>query len=446
MDSVELRLNDAVTFLSWLSDEDLPEPVRESLLKADAMLRAQEYQAAHDLCRQAINQVSSKSLSEIIYASASQARVHLGAVYYPRGDGYLDDAVEAFTTASKELSSRHRAQAVAEFALGATYAWKGERTRIYEHITPEVLSTLKWYPAAKELDAKWEEIRGRLNDSPPRELEPPDRTSAEGTKDKESAARQYLDLTDPAVPREQPPSMWDRIVIPAAICVTLFVGAILAYLLSNRNAIALLGYVLAVSIATYLIVKRLECKAERDCALVIETGSGHKVRWGPTTYYRWPFSEHVRALVPLHPLQYTTPAKSIQLGAKAKVDLRLVVYFRVNTSNREMHQNEENVLNSVYRVQLERTNNDDRSGAKPDSSSYTVDDLRRIWEKRLLKDIIATMIEVLPGRSCDELTGQDIQARTKIIDEARLRLAARVHQWGMEIRDMGILDAATNKA
>ena len=72
------------------------------------------------------------------------------------------------------------------------------------------------------------------------------------------------------------------------------------------------------------------------------------MRWGPTTYYRWPFSEHVRALVPLHPLQYTTPAKSTQLGAKAKVDLRLVVYFRVNTSNRETHQNEENVLNSVY--------------------------------------------------------------------------------------------------
>ena len=48
-----------------------------------------------------------------------------------------------------------------------------------------------------------------------------------------------------------------------------------------------------------------------------------------------------------------------------------------------------------------------------------MDDLRRIWEKRLLKDIIATMIEVLPGRSCDELTGQDIQARTEIIDEAR---------------------------
>jgi regulator of protease activity HflC (stomatin/prohibitin superfamily) len=238
---------------------------------------------------------------------------------------------------------------------------------------------------------------------------------------------------------------WERYIIPAAIYLILIGGAILAYLLSNRNAIALLAYVLGVSVGAYLIVQRLECKAERDCALVIETGSGHKVRWGPTTYYCWPFVEHVRARVPLYPLQYTAPAQSIQLGAEDKLDFRVIVYYRVDTSHREMYQDEINVLSSVYRVQRESPSTADHSEAKPDSRSYTVDDLRRIWEKRLLKDIIATMIEVLPGRSRDELTGQDIQARTKIIDEARLRLAARVHQWGMAIEDMGILDVATNK-
>ena len=238
---------------------------------------------------------------------------------------------------------------------------------------------------------------------------------------------------------------WERYIIPAAIFVTLVVGAILAYVLSNRNASALLAYALTVSVATYVIVKRLEYKVEGHCALVIETGSGHKVRWGPTTYYRWPFGENVRALVPLSPLQYITSAKSIQLGADNKVDLRVMVHYSVDISNREMYQDEVNVLNSVYRVQLEEPSTADRSEAKPDSRSYTVEDLRRIWEKRLLKDIIATMIEVLPGRSNDELTGEDIQARTKMIDEARLRLAARVHQWGLEITDMGILDAETSK-
>lgn len=122
-----------------------------------------------------------------------------------------------------------------------------------------------------------------------------------------------------------------------------------------------------------------------------------------------------------------------------------MVHYSVDISNREMYQDEVNVLNSVYRVQLEEPSTADRSEAKPDSRSYTVEDLRRIWEKRLLKDIIATMIEVLPGRSNDELTGEDIQARTKMIDEARLRLAACVHQWGLEITDMGILDAETSK-
>ena len=199
---------------------------------------------------------------------------------------------------------------------------------------------------------------------------------------------------------------WERIVIPAAIFATLFAGAILAYVLSKHSAIALLAYLLAVSVATYLIVNRLECKAQRDCALVIENKGGPVVRWGPTTYYRWPFVERFRAIVPLYPLQYTTPANSIQLGTKDKVDFRLMVYFRVHASNREGYQDEENVLNSVYRVQLDGPSTADHPEAKPDSRSYTVDDLRRIWEKRFLKDIIATMIEVLPGRSYNRVVAK----------------------------------------
>ena len=129
LDSAELLLDDALVFLNWLCDENLPEYIQESLQQADAKLRAKEYDAAHDLCRQAINQVASKSLNEMIYASAGHARVHLGAVSYAQGGGHLDDAVDDFTAASKELSSSHRAQAVAEFALGATYAPRVNRQR-----------------------------------------------------------------------------------------------------------------------------------------------------------------------------------------------------------------------------------------------------------------------------------------------------------------------------
>lgn len=446
MNSNMQRYDDAITFLSWLSDEYLPTPIRDLLREARDRLKARESQAAHDFCWQALNQVSQTSLSDLSHASAGYCRAHLGAVYYARGDGYLDDAVEALSKASKELSFDRRAQAVAEFTLGATYAWMGERTKAYEHIIPEVLSALKWYPAANEVDEKWEEIRNRLNNSSTREPEPLSRTFSEVKKDEESVPREYLDLIPPDVPREQPPSIGDRIVIPAAICVTLLVGAVLAYLLSNRNAVAVLAYVLAVSVATYLIVKRLGCKAERDCALVIETGSGHKVRWGPTTYYRWPFGEHVRALVPLYPLQYTTPERTIQLGAENKVDLRLMVYYRVDTSKHGANQDEENVLNSVYRVQLERPRAGDRSEAKVGYRSSTADDMQRVWEKRLLKDITATMIEVLPGHTGCELAGTDVKARGDIIGDARRRLAVRVHQWGMEIGDMGILDATAKKA
>ena len=83
----ELRYQDAITFLTWLSDEYLPAPMRELLLQADEKLRAREYQAAHDLCWQAINQVSPNSLSDLSHSSAGHCRVHLGAVYYARGDG-----------------------------------------------------------------------------------------------------------------------------------------------------------------------------------------------------------------------------------------------------------------------------------------------------------------------------------------------------------------------
>ena len=273
------------------------------------------------------------------------------------------------------------------------------------------------------------------------------------------------------MPQQRPP-LTERIVIPTAIGLIIVVGAILAFVLSQYNPMALLAYGLAVSVATYVIVKRLQCKAPRDCALVIESGGGAKVRWGPTTYYRWPFQERIRALVPLYPLQYTTPEKSFQLGADGKMDFRLMVYYRVNAWNRvtitkedsketptpstengqandpkaAAKQDEENVLNAVYRVQLENTGTGDRTGTKVDDRSFTADDLRRIWEKRLLKDITATMIEVLPGRTKAGFIGQDVQAHSEIIDAVRSRLKVRVHQWGIEIGDMGILTATASKA
>ena len=259
--------------------------------------------------------------------------MHLGAVYYARGDGFFDDAVEALGKASTELSFDRHAQAVAQFTLGATYAWMGERTKVYEHITPEALGTLKWYPATKEVDEKWKEIRNRLNAPPLAEQEPPIGTSSDDKKVEKQTPIEYPNLELSNLPQQRPP-LTERLVIPAAIGLTIVMGAILAFELSERNPMALLAYGLAVAVATYVIVKRLQSKAPRDCALVIETGSGSKVRWGPTTYYRWPFQERIRALVPLYPLQYTTPEKSFQLGADGKMDFRLMVYYRVNAWNR----------------------------------------------------------------------------------------------------------------
>jgi hypothetical protein len=464
------RYDDAVTFLGWLSDEYLPIPIRDLLRQARDKLKARECQAAHDFCWQALNQVSPRSLNDLSHASAGYCRMHLGAVYYARGDGYLHDAVEALDKASTELSFDRYAQTVAQFILGATYAWMGERTKVYEHITPEALSTLKWDPATKEVDEKWKEIRHRLNAPPLAAPEPPVETPPDVRKVVPPTAMKYPDLELPNLPQQRPP-LTERILIPAAIGLTIVMGAVLAFELSGRNPMALLAYGLTVAVATYVIVKRLHSKAPRDCALVIESGGGSKVRWGPTTYYLWPFQEHVQALVPLYPLQYTTPERSFQLGADGKMDLRLMVYYRVNAWNRvtlpkehaeETHtsttqsgqtndpklaarQDEENVLNAVYRVQQDSTGTGDRNGTRSADRSLTTDDLRRIWEKRLLKDIIATMCEVLPGRTKAELTGQDVEAYSHVVDAVRSRLAVRVHQWGMEIGDMGILDAKASK-
>jgi hypothetical protein len=478
VNSVEMRHDDVDCFLRWLYRDSSPSPVNDLLDKANALRLkpALNYDAARELCRQALQLTEPGSLTSVSRSSTGLAHMYLGLVYYAGGD--LDEAIERLGQASEEFRLHGRNQAVAEFAVGAAYSWRRERSQVYGHIKLDVLSTLRYGMESSQIEQvnkKWEEIQSRLNDSPPREPEPPEPFPGEERGGK--TRRKYPDLELPNLPQQRPP-LTERIVIPAAIGLTIVVGAILAFALSKYNPMALLAYGLAVSVAIYVIVKRLQCKAPRDCALVIETGGGSKVRWGPTTYYRWPSQERLRALVPLYPLQYTTPEKSFQLGMDGKMDFRLMVYYRVNAWNRvtiasedsttrndskETHaismqsgqakdplaaakKDEENVLNAVYRVQLENTGTGDRTGMTLDDKSFSADDLRRIWEKRLLKDIIATMIEVLPGRTKAGLTGQDVKARDDLIDDVWKRLAVRVHQWGMEIGDMGILDATAKQA
>ena len=295
-----------MTFLSWLSDEHLPPSMRELLLQANEKLRAREYQAAHDLCWQAIIQVSPNSLSDLSHSAAGHCRVHLGAVYYARGDGYLDDAIEALSLASKELSCERRAQAVAEFILGAAYACKGERTKMYEHITAEVLSTLKWYPAAKQLDEKWEEIRNRLTSNPI--VRPTESSSPDDNKPGPLPPRPEPQRHERHIPSEEDASWLSRVLIAVALVAVVIMGGILVFVLS-RSLIGVLVYLVVLPSAALLWTSRLKYKVEQDQALVVETGGAPKVCWGPHTYYRWPFSEHFRAIVPLSPLRvYVTAA------------------------------------------------------------------------------------------------------------------------------------------
>ena len=439
MDPVESRLHDAIVFLSWLSNENLPEHIRKSLQQADAQLRVKEYQAAHDLCRQAINQVSSESLNEIIYASAGHARVHLGAVYYARGDGCLDDAIECFTTASKELVSNHRAQAVAEFALGASYAQKGERTNAYRHISPEVLSTLKWYPAAKEVDKKWEEIQNRLIPNPAI----PQSTLPAEEDNKPEPLPNDSEVPRPAsdIPSEGDLPWLYRALIIATLAAIVVGCGLLVYLLT-RNVIGLLAYLVVLPSATLLLMNRLKCKVQQDQALVIETGGAPKVRWGPRTYYRWPFNEQFCALVALSPLQYTSPPRRIKLKPDKSITIQLLVYYRVDADGRNDHH----VIESMYRTQLAVRNAANPQQPKRSSNPCTPDVLKRVWEQRLLQDIIATLNRVLPGVSYEKLAGKPACDREEIIKRLHKSLSQRVSEWGMIIDEVGIVDVFENKS
>lgn len=439
MDSAELRLNDAITFLGWLPGDDLPEHIRESLQQADAKLRAKEFIAAHDLCWQAINQVSPNSLSETIHSSAGHARVHLGAVNYARGDGFLDDAVEAFTIASKELNSRHRAQAVAEFALGATYAWKGERSKVYEHITPEVLGTLKWYPAAKEADQKWAEILGRLGANPA--SIPPPSTPAPPVANSEPLpdySEPWRPLPD--IPRGGDVPWWYRALIYAALFVVVVGSAALVFVLS-RSLLGVIVYLVVLPSATYLVINRLKYSVQQDQALVIEAGGAPKVCWGPGTYYRWPFNEQFRAIVPLAPLRYTSPSRTVKVKPDKSVTIQLQVYYRVEADG----GNEQSVIDSVYRTQLAGRGSESRSGAQRSSKLLTSRDLQGIWEKFLLQDITAALSRVLPGVTYEQLAGKPVSDRKEIEKRLRVSLTHRVSVWGMTIEEVSIADVTENK-
>lgn len=441
LDLDEYRYRDAITFLEWLSDEaDLPAAMQQVLQRAAEKLRAREYQAAHDLCWQAINQVSPNSLSDLSHGSAGLCRVHLGAVFYAVGDGFLDEAAEAFSEASKHLRGHGRAQAVAEFALGATYACKGEKTQVYQHITPEVITRLKWYPAAKDVDEKWAEIRGRLG---PNNFAPPHVPSPHDNNDAPEPLPPDPVLTGqppPDIPSETEIPPRQRALIVAALATVVVGCGILALILSG-SIISLLAYLVVLPSVTLLITSRLKCKVEQDQALIIETGGAPKVRWGPRTYYRWPTNEHFRALVSLSPLQYTSPPQSIKLRPDKSVTIRLLVYYRVNAAG----GNELNVVESVYRTQLAGRKPESQQGSQRSPKMLAPHDLQRIWERRLLQDIIAALNQVLPGVTYEQLAGRPIDARSEIIKRLHASLLQRANEWGMTVQEVGIADVSENK-
>lgn len=440
MELDEQRYRDALTFLEWLSDEaDLPAAVQESLQRADEKLRVREFHAAHALCRQAIGQVSPSSLRDLSRGSAGHCRIHLGAVFYARGDGFLDEAVQAFSEASRNLRAHGRALAVAEFALGATYACKGERTQVYQHITPEVISTLKWYPAAKDVDEKWAEIRGRLD---PDGMTSPHMPSAAATDSVPEPLPAPLPFGRPPldIPSEEEIPFRQRAWIVAGLIFVVVGCGILAFVLSG-SLISLLAYLVVLPSMTLLITNKLKCKVEQDQALIIETGGAPKVRWGPRSYYRWPSGEHFRALVPLSPLQYTSPSQSIKLRPDKSVTIRLLVYYRINADR----GNEQRVIEAVYRTQLAARRTESRQDNQRSPKMIAPHDLQRTWEKRLLQDITAALNQVLPGVTYEQLTGRPVDARAEIINRLGASLSQRVDEWGMIIQEVGIADVTENK-
>ena len=240
---------------------------------------------------------------------------------------------------------KRRAQAVAEFILGAAYACKGERTKMHEHITHEVLNTLKWYPSAKQLDEKWEEIRNRLTSNPI--VHPTESSSPDDNKPKPLPPRPEPQRHERHIPSKEGASWLSRVLIAMALVAVVITGGILVFVLS-RSLIGVLVYLIVLPSAALLWINRLKYKVEQDQALVVETGGAPKVCWGPHTSYRWPFSERFRAIVPLSPLQYTSPSRTVKLNPTKSVTIQLLVQYRVDSDG----WNNSRVIESVYRPQL----------------------------------------------------------------------------------------------
>ena len=229
------------------------------------------------------------------------------------------------------------------------------------------------------------------------------------------------EITDPPRPEPQIPSegkqpLLHSVIILAAL-VAIFVGGALVVYTLSRNILGPLAYLVVLPTATLLLLNGLKCKVQQDQALVIETGGAPRVLWGPHTYYRLPFNEQFCALVSLSPFPYLAPPQSIKLTPEKSVTIRLQVYYRVDADGGNM----QHVIESVYRPQLAVRGTNNLQQPKRSSGPCAPGELKRVWEQRLLQDIIATLSRVMPGVTYEKLAGNPVCDRARYwIDSKRV--------------------------
>lgn len=427
--------------LAWLMKTSLEDTVTKQFVLCAQARQKQDWAQAINLCWQVINQAKA---SDRINGNADSmegwGRMYLGAVYYCRAD--FAQALDHFDRAHSKFSLDTINQRIAQFACGAAYAKRGDRTGFDQSITPGLLGALRTIGArgAEDLSKTLESAfdKSNIKTAAPTANEPD--PSEISQKRLRSLQRRRM-VSDPD--SERPTSVgaqilpWVGIILIAVVC-ALTLRAL------TRSWYAPILYLVTWVLVSYLLVRRMRHGIPPNHALVIEKSGVPEVAFGPKTYYCWPLVERARTLVPLGPLQYTSPKRTIALAADESVEVRVSVYYGVMPATQDSGKN---VLRSVYNPH-DNTKPTREGQALELSKSGTLDvsQIRARWEKRLLSDIVMTLYEVLPGWTRQGLSGDEASARILLIDWVRQRLEQRVNEWGMVIEELNIIELNKAKA
>ena len=429
--------------LGWLSKAGLEvSAIRRLALSAEARQKG-DWATASDLCWQLIDQArASDRISGNRDSIEGWGRMHLGAVYYCQAD--FAQAADHFERARLNFSLDLANQRVAQFACGAAHAWRGDRARFSQSVTPNLLAVLRT-TGARDAEAFAETLESHLTQGNSKTSNPP-AESIDPSDDAQKLLRAVQRHEIKPTPKDtEPSSASAQILLGVGIVLIVAAGALAVTRLAG-TPYALIPYLATWGFTSFFLVRYMRHVVPPGHALVVERTGLPWVAWGADTCYLWPLIERARALVPLGPLQYTSPARTILLSADEAVTVRLFVYYGVMPAGK-LGGNIRDVLNAVYNHYANtRLNKGGQASKRGKAGALDVQQIRQKWESRLLNDIVMTLNEVLPGWTRQRLSGDETTVRNQLINHLRIRLEERVREWGMVIEELNIVELNKAKA